>query len=125
MISQKHKIFADTYIETLDMIKSYYRAYPKCTKDSTASTNGSKLLTRPDVNEYIKENMAGKDNARIASAEEVLEKITSIMRNPNNSCKEILKATELLGKRYRLFVDRIEAEVTQTVYFEGEDELED
>ncbi|MGN1029190.1 MAG: terminase small subunit, partial [Bacilli bacterium] len=35
------------------------------------------------------------------------------------------KAAELLGKRYRLFTDKIEADVSQTVIFTGEDELED
>ena len=35
------------------------------------------------------------------------------------------KAAELLGKRYRLFVDKVEANVNQTIIFEGEDELED
>jgi phage terminase small subunit len=35
------------------------------------------------------------------------------------------KAAELLGKRYRLFVDRVEADVNQVVVFGGEDELED
>ena len=41
------------------------------------------------------------------------------------SAKDRNKAAELLGKRYRLFTDRIEADVNQTVIFEGEDELED
>ena len=31
----------------------------------------------------------------------------------------------LLGKRYRLFTDKIEANINQTVVFEGEDDLED
>lgn len=35
------------------------------------------------------------------------------------------KAAELLGKRYRLFVDKVEADVNQVVIFEGENELED
>ncbi|MEA4805096.1 terminase small subunit [Acetobacterium wieringae] len=35
------------------------------------------------------------------------------------------KAAELLGKRYRLFVDKVESDVNQVVVFRGEDELED
>lgn len=35
------------------------------------------------------------------------------------------KAAELLGKRYRLFIDKVEADVNQVVIFEGENELED
>ena len=35
------------------------------------------------------------------------------------------KAAEMLGKRYRLFTEKVEANVDQVVIFEGEDELED
>ena len=41
------------------------------------------------------------------------------------SIKDRMKASELLGKRYRLFVDKVEADVKQQVIFEGEDLLED
>ena len=41
------------------------------------------------------------------------------------SAKDRNKAAELLGKRYRLFVDKVEADVNKTIIFEGEDELED
>ena len=36
-----------------------------------------------------------------------------------------MKASELLGKRYRMWVDKVEADVNQQVIFEGEDMLED
>ena len=35
-----------------------------------------------------------------------------------------MKASELLGKRYKLFTDKVEANISQQVIFEGEDELE-
>ena len=47
------------------------------------------------------------------------------MVNKEISAKDKIKAAELLGKRYRLFTDKIEANVTETVIFEGENELED
>ena len=41
------------------------------------------------------------------------------------SAKDKIKAAELLGKRYRLFTDKVEADVNQVVVFTGEDDLED
>ena len=41
------------------------------------------------------------------------------------SIKDRIKAAELLGKRYRMWTDKVEANVSQLVIFEGENELED
>ena len=85
---------------------------------------------------------------RIADAKEVLEYLTREVRNEEKeevvvtvnvgdfqteikkvkkelSAKDKIKAAELLGKRYRLFTDKVEADVNQVVVFTGEDELED
>ena len=85
---------------------------------------------------------------RIADAKEVLEYLTRVIRNEEKeevvvtvnvgdfqteikkvkkelSAKDKIKAAELLGKRYRLFTDKVEADVNQVVVFTGEDELED
>lgn len=92
--------------------------------------------------------MALIESERIAKAEEVLQYLTRVLRgeeteqvvvvestgdfmsearliNKELSAKDKLKAAELLGKRYRLFVDKVEANVNQTVVFEGEDKLDD
>lgn len=39
--------------------------------------------------------------------------------------KDRIKAAELLGKRYRLFTDKVEAEVQGTVVFVNEDDIPD
>ena len=39
--------------------------------------------------------------------------------------KDQLRALELLGKYHKLFTDKVEANVSQLVIFEGENELED
>ena len=88
------------------------------------------------------------EDKRIAKAEEVLEYLTKVIRNEEKeevvvtvnvgdfqteikkvkkelSAKDKIKAAELLGKRYRLFTDKVEADVNQVVVFTGEDDLED
>ena len=127
--------------------ESYKRAYG-CNNDATARTEGSKNLAKPNIKNYIDERMKEIEDKRIAKAEEVLEYLTKVIRNEEKeevvvtvnvgdfqteikkvkkelSAKDKIKAAELLGKRYRLFTDKVEADVNQVVVFTGEDDLED
>lgn len=124
-ITEKQKAFADYYVATLNASESYKRAYPSCKSDAGARASSSKLLTNPNLQEYIASIMTEREDDRIAGANEVLEFLSSSMRSDNVSDKDRIKCAELLGKRYRLFIDKVESDVTQTVIFEGEDGLED
>ncbi|WP_068505727.1 terminase small subunit [Paenibacillus kribbensis] len=114
-MNERHKAFADYYIETQNGTESYKMAYPKCKKDATARVNASKLLTNPNIKEYIKERMESKELVRIASQDEVLEFLTQVIRGEvkdqlglETPVKERNKAAELLGKRYGLWVDKLD-----------------
>ena len=132
-LTEKQKAFADYYIESLNASESYKKAY-NCINDSTARVEGSKNLAKPNIKSYIDEIMASKNNDRIASQDEILEGLTRIARGleeeevvtitqlgevvrtertPTN--KDKLKAWELLGKRYRMFTDKIEANINEVV----------
>jgi phage terminase small subunit len=87
-------------------------------------------LTKPDLREYIDEQLKKLHDAKIADADEVIKYLTSVMRGESTAevvviegegegCstarrmskapdeKERLKAAELLGKRFGLFTDKI------------------
>ena len=140
--NDKQKAFADYYIESLNATESYQKAY-NCGYN-TARTNGARLLTNANIKKYIDDVMQSKDESRIASQDEILQILTDIARGITEeevvqfsqlgeelrttrkpTIKDRMKASELLGKRYRLFVDKVEADVTQQVIFEGEDDLEE
>ena len=146
-LTEKQKAFCDYYIESLNATESYKRAYG-CNNNATARTEGSKNLAKPNIKNYIDERMKEIEDKRIAKAEEVLEYLTKVIRNEEKeevvvtvnvgdfqteikkvkkelSAKDKIKAAELLGKRYRLFTDKVEADVNQVVVFTGEDDLED
>ncbi|AOY53683.1 terminase small subunit [Clostridium perfringens] len=144
-LTPKQKAFAEYYIETGNATESARKAgYKGKNLNRIASENLSKL----DIKNYIDEKMKELESKRIAKAEEVLEYLTRVLRGEETeqvvvtenigdfmseakvvdkeiSAKDKIKAAELLGKRYRLFTDKIEADVNQTVVFEGEDDLED
>ena len=141
-LNEKQKAFCDFYIESLNATESYQKAYD-CGYN-TARTNGARLLTNANIKKYIDDVMQSKDESRIASQDEILQILTDIARGITEeevvqfsqlgeelrttrkpTIKDRMKASELLGKRYRLFVDKVEADVKQQVIFEGEDLLED
>ena len=142
-LNEKQKAFANYYIESLNATESYKRAY-NVVNQSTAEANGSRLLRNAKVKNYIDEVMSAKDESRIASQDEILQILTDIARGITEeevvqfsqlgeelrttrkpTIKDRMKAPELLGKRYRMWVDKVEADVNQQVIFEGEDMLED
>ena len=142
-LNEKQKAFANYYIESLNATESYKRAY-NVVNQSTAEANGSRLLRNAKVKNYIDEVMSAKDESRIASQDEILQILTDIARGITEeevvqfsqlgeelrttrrpTIKDRMKASELLGKRYRMWVDKIEADVNQQGIFEGEDMLED
>ena len=142
-LNEKQKAFANYYIESLNATESYKRAY-NVVNQSTAEANGSRLLRNAKVKNYIDEVMSAKDESRIASQDEILQILTDIARGITEeevvqfsqlgeelrttrkpTIKDRMKASELLGKRYRMGVDKVEANVNQQVIFEGEDMLED
>ena len=141
-LNEKQKAFCDFYIESLNATESYQKAYD-CGYN-TARTNGARLLTNANIKKYIDDVMRSKDESRIASQDEILQILTDIARGITEeevvqfsqlgeelrttrkpTIKDRMKASELLGKRYRLFVDKVEADVAQQVIFEGEDDLEE
>ena len=141
-LNENHKAFCDFYIESLNATESYMKVY-KCSYN-TARTNGARLLTNANIKNYIDEVMSAKDESRIASQDEILQILTDIARGVTEeevvqfsqlgeelrttrkpTIKDRMKASELLGKRYRMWIDKVEANVNQQVIFEGESELED
>jgi phage terminase small subunit len=147
-LTLKQKAFADFYIELGNATESYIRAGYKATTRQVAEANARKLLANHSVKKYMENRMKELDSKKIAKAEEILEYLTKVMRGKETeqvvvtenvgdfmsearlidkelSAKDRIKAAELLGKRYRLFIDKIESDVNQRVIFEGEDGLED
>lgn len=128
-LTPKQKAFCDYYIELGNATEAAIKAgYNK----KTARQIGSMNLTKVDIKQYIEERLKSIEDARIAKGEEVLQYLTKVMRGEEKdqfgldaSLQDRTKAAELLGKRYRLFVDKVEADINQTVIFTGEDDLED
>ena len=122
-MNEKHKKFADYYIETLNITESYKRAYKdKNITNEVAVAAGSRLLRNVKVKEYIEKRLESKDKERIASQDEVLEFLTKTMRGEvkdqlglETPVKERVRSAELLGKRYEIFAEKVKVTETPTI----------
>ena len=144
MLTEKQKRFCDEYLIDLNATQSAIRAgySPKF-----AGQNADKILKNTNVKEYLDARMAEKNKKLIADQDEVLRYLTSVLRGESVSeeivvegigdgCSEArkikkapsekdrLKSAELLGKRYGIYTDKLQAEIV-TPIFGGENELDD
>lgn len=130
-LTLKQKRFADEYIISANATAAAIKAgYSK----KTARSIGQENLTKPDIKAYIDERFEKLESEKIATQEEVLQYLTSIMRGDQQEktlisvgefgqkivdidvgAKDRIKAAELLGKRYRLFTDKVEMDVSSDV----------
>ena len=133
-MTDKQRKFCDEYLIDCNATRAYRKAYPNVKKDSSAAVCAAKLLRIAKVQEYINEQLEKISSEKIATAEEVMQYLTSVLRGESQSeivvvegvgdgCsdarrmnkapdeKERLKAAELLGKRYGLFKESVNLEV--------------
>ena len=132
-LTAKQMIFANEYLVDLNATRAYKKAYPNVKKDSVAASAAVRMLRNVKVKNYIDEQLKRIEDESIADAAEVMKYLTKVMRNElkeevvvvegegegcssarivkkDISAKDRNKAAELLGKRYRLFVDKIESD---------------
>lgn len=131
-MTDKQQIFADEYLKDLNGTRAYKVAYPNVKKDSSAATAAGRLLRNVEIKSYIDKQLEKMHNERTANAKEILEYLTAVMRGEETEtvatskglydgvevgAKDRLKAAELLGKRYALFTDKQQIEVTEMPIF--------
>lgn len=130
-LTLKQKRFADEYIITGNATESAVKAgYSK----KYANTNASKLLQNTTIKKYIDERLKILDSEKIADQKEVLQYLSAVMRGEHKEktlisigefgqeivdidvgAKDRLKAAELLGRRYKLFTDKVEMDVSSDI----------
>ena len=126
-MTAKQKLFCDEYLIGLNATQAAIRAGYS---EKTAYKIGAENLIKPQIKSYIAERMAEKESKLIATQDEVLQYLTSVMRGESKASvlarifdgsetviekppdeKERLSAAEKLGKRYGLFTDKVEADI--------------
>lgn len=134
-LTEKQKIFCDEYIISLNATQAAIKAGYA---EKTAYAIGAENLRKPKIQNYISERMKQKESSLIATQDEVLQYLTSVLRGESQTTdivlvgmgdgyqevqevekkpseKDRLKAAELLGKRYGLYTDKISADVDMSL----------
>lgn len=122
-LNSKQQAFAN-YIELGNAVVAAVKAgYSK----NYANAQSYKLLENVGVKSYIESRMEELQSKRVASQQEVLEYLTSVMRGEQKeevlrgvgegaqtiddidvSAKDRIKAAEMLGKRYGIWTDKVD-----------------
>ena len=137
----RQKRFCDEYLIDLNATQAAIRAGYS---EKTAKAIGNENLTKPDIRAYIDSALEEMHNQKTADAQEVMEYLTSVMRGEHTdevlklvgdgvqmvakikvSAKDRLRAAELVGKRYGMFTDKADLNVSQPIVISGGESLED
>lgn len=131
VINAKQKRFCDEYLIDCNATQAAIRAgySPK-----TAYSIGVENLKKPELKNYIDEQLERIHNEKTADAQEVLEYLTAVMRGEHTeqvlkligegvqtvtdidvAARERLKAAELIGKRYGMFKDNVNVDLEPVV----------
>jgi len=144
-MTKKQQRFCDEYLVDCNATQAAIRAGYS---EKTAYSIGCENLTKPELKKYIQDRMEQMKSETVASADEVIQYLSSVLRGQSSAevvvvegtgdgCseartlqkapdeKERLKAAELLGKRYGIFTDKMSLEGAIPVIISGEDNLED
>lgn len=128
-LTPRQKKFCDLYIIAPNGTKAYIDAGYKVKNNHVAEAAAERLLRNVEVEKYLTEKMEEKDKNLIMQQDEVLQRLTRIARGQEKQqyinsdgdsvvtdplIKDQIKALELIGKRYRMFVDRVEQDNTET-----------
>ncbi|KGR88861.1 terminase small subunit [Lysinibacillus boronitolerans] len=126
-MTPKQQAFADYYIELGNATEAYIKAGYN---EKGSRANSARLIANDSVKAYIDERMEELKSKKVADQQEILELLTAIARGETTSATlrgigegaqtidedmppttaERIKAAELLGKRYRMWVDKVETD---------------
>lgn len=141
-LNDRQKRFADEYIISLNARDAAIKAgYSK----RSAKEIGSENLSKPNIRAYIDERLEAMQGEKIASQEEVLEFLTSVLRGEVSEevlkgvgpgeqeitsvkagAKDRIKSAELIGRRYGMFTDKVDLSAqAQVVIVDDVDDVDD
>jgi phage terminase small subunit len=96
----QQEMFCKYYVATFNASKAARLAGYSI---KTSRMAGYELLQNKNIKDKIKEMINNLDSEIIASQNEILSYMTSVLRDSEEMTKDRIKCAELLGKKYGLF----------------------
>lgn len=122
---ERHKRFCDEYLIDCNGARAYKAVYGEAKNNQSLASKAEKLLRNTDIKEYIQERLKQIASDKIATVDEVMQYLTSVMRGeqtefllaPNGKPTQIevnatnrIKCAELLAKRYGALTEKTKIE---------------
>jgi len=127
-MTNREKLFCDEYMISGNACaaakKAGYVGQTAVNASRWLDPNSTKKY-KPHLVAYIQEHSEKIHNAKIASAEEIREFFTSVVRSSEEKTQDRLKAGELLAKIQGQFIEKISVEGTIPIVICGEDLLKE
>ena len=96
MLSEQEKMFLDLFLKyEFEQIPAYMEAFPDCKSKRSASACASRIRSKPEAKEYLRQRIDERKNANglIASMDRVLQFYTEVMEG-TASWKKVVAVTE-------------------------------
>ena len=122
-MTEKQKRFCDEYLIDLNGTRAYKAAYPSVKDDDVGARSASRMLKNVKVRAYLDERLEQLHSERTADAQEVVEFLTTVMRDEKKGDVPRLKAAELIGKHLGMFTDKVNVSGNIPVVICGEHDL--
>lgn len=121
----KHKRFCEEYLIDCNGARAYRAVYGESSTSGSLAVKASQLLKKPNIQEYIQNRMKELASEKVATQEEVIQYLTSVMRGEQTefllnakgepteidvTAKDRIKCAELLAKRYGILTDKTKIE---------------
>lgn len=108
-LTEKQKRFCEEYLIDLNATQSYLRAGYKAKSNEIARVESHKLLTKPNIQQFIEELRAEQSKRTEITADKVLEELGSVAFNKDIECigRDKVKALELIGQHLGMFTEKV------------------
>lgn len=137
-LNEKQRRFCDEFLANGGNATQAYKKAYNVKSDEVAKVNGCRLLTNANVQEYIDEHSASieEHNAKIATAEELQEFVTSVIRGDLQEIvvsasgkkveapagvKDRLKAVDMMARMKGMYRDKVDVSIAPIVLAGYED----
>lgn len=79
-LTARHRKVAEEYLRTGNKTRSYWKFFPTCKDERSASVGATKLFKKPYMRDYLEERMKEIDEEEIADTREILRGLTRTFR---------------------------------------------
>lgn len=106
-MTPKQRAFCDYYLACGNATEAAEKAGYSV---KTAYSIGAENLKKPEIQKFIAEHSKPKEESRVATAQEVLEFYSSVMRDREEMTKNRLRAAENLAKRFGVDKEKVQGD---------------